>query len=311
MFRLAPWCAALVGLVLAAGPAAAEPPPGIAAALERMGRVINAPATAALYAPLHAAVPREGIRITRDAVYGTDPRHRLDVFAPEAPAERPRPVLVFVHGGGFVAGDKQGPGDSPFYANVGLWAAREGMVGVNMTYRLAPASPYPGAQQDIAAALAWVAANIRAQGGDPNRVFLMGHSAGAIHAAIYAAEPRFRPAGVPPPVAYVFLSGLYEFGGAEVPENERAYFGEDAAQRAVRSPLAGLREAEEPMFLAHAALDPERFVQQAERARAALCDAGRCPTTVALAGHSHMSEVYAIGTADAALTAPLLAFLRR
>jgi triacylglycerol lipase len=86
-----------------------------------------------------------------------------------------RPVLVFVHGGGFTGGNRR-TGDSPFYDNIMLWALKNGMVGVNMTYRLAPQSQWPAAQQDIASALAWVQDNIASHGGDPSRIVLMGHS---------------------------------------------------------------------------------------------------------------------------------------
>ena len=92
-------------------------------------------ATTALMAPL-APRPGPDVEVHRDVVYGPDPRHRLDIFVPSAGVRR-APVLVFVHGGGFVMGDKGAP-DAPFYNNVGLWAARSGCIGVTITYRLAP-----------------------------------------------------------------------------------------------------------------------------------------------------------------------------
>jgi acetyl esterase/lipase len=297
----------LAALLVCGMPAMAQPTPDLAAGIERIGRVIAPAPTAALYAPLHAPAPWPGVTVTRDARYGEDARHRLDVFAPAERPAAPLPVLVFVHGGGFVAGDKQGPDGSPFYANIGVWAARNGLVGVNITYRLAPAHPYPAVQQDIAAALAWVSSNIAAHGGDPARVTLAGHSAGAIHAALYAVDPRLHPAGVAPPVGYALVSALFEFGGAEVPPNERAYFG---TQGGALSPLPALARVQQPIFLAHGTLDPERFVAQSLKAAATLRDAGR-PHAATLQGHSHMSEVHAIGTADTSLTAPLLAFIRR
>lgn len=300
----------LLPLLLPAVPAAAQPPPEIAAELRRMGRVIAPAPTAALYAPLHPAAPPEAVRITRDAAYGPDPRHRLDVFA-AAPEATPRRVLVFVHGGGFVGGDKRMAGQPAFYDNIALWAVRQGMVGVNITYRLAPAHPWPAAQEDIAAALRWVAANIAAHGGDPAQVFLMGHSAGAVHAALYAADPRFHPPGIAPPRGYAFISGLFTFGAEEAPPNERAYFGEDAALRRQRSPAEGLLRLAAPMFFAYAELNPQRFNDQAEAMIRALRAAGREPVAVPLPGHSHISEILSIGTADASLGGPLGDFLRR
>src|SRR4051794_7661050 len=98
--------------------------------------------TAALVAPLHARINNSDVKITRDVKYGPADRNRLDVFqagaeaggnAPSASAKvsASKPVLVFVHGGGFVMGDKTSPG-SPFYDNVGVWAAHHDMIGVNI-----------------------------------------------------------------------------------------------------------------------------------------------------------------------------------
>ncbi len=293
-----------------ASPALAQGVPAeIAAALRQIGPVIDPPATARLYAPLQPREPFAGMTVTRDHAYGEDARHRLDVFAPSARGPA-RPVLVFVHGGAYVAGDKQLPG-SPFYANIGAWAVGQGMVGVNLTYRLAPAHPWPAAQQDIGAALRWVAAHIVEHGGDPTRIILAGHSAGAAHVATYAAHPELQPEGQPPLRALVLISGRYDLQLGAVERTTEAYYGTDRAAYGVRSSMAGLVSARLPVFLAWAELDPPTFPAQALHLAAALCGAGRCPQRLALPQHSHMSEVYAIGTADTSLTGPLAAFLRR
>ena len=119
-------------------------PPDIAAKIKEIGRGIDPPKTAAIYAPLQQKEPYAGVKVVRDLKYGPDARNALDVFMPES-AAGPLPVFIFVHGGGFVAGNKRGPGNSPFYDNFMLWAAKNGMVGVNATYRLAPANPWPAA----------------------------------------------------------------------------------------------------------------------------------------------------------------------
>jgi acetyl esterase/lipase len=164
-------------------------PPDIAAKLVEIGRVVGPEKTAPLYAPLQEKEPYVGINVTRDIKYGPGERNLLDVFLPEG-AAGPPPVLVFVHGGGFIRGNKRTPG-TPFYDNIMLWAARNGMLGVNMTCRLAPQSLWPAGAEDVAAGVRWVRNTIASHGGDPERVFLMGHSAGATHVASYLAFPQF------------------------------------------------------------------------------------------------------------------------
>src|SRR6266851_4708660 len=105
-------------------------PEEIAWKLQELGRVIDPPKTAALYAPLQEKEPYQGVKVERDVKYGPADRNLLDVFAPEANSAA-RPVLVFVHGGGFVVGNKRGPNGSPFYDNIMLWAVKNGFVGVN------------------------------------------------------------------------------------------------------------------------------------------------------------------------------------
>src|SRR3954463_10221508 len=87
-------------------------PAAIAASLQELGRVIDPPKTAALYAPLAQKEPYQGVKVERDVKYGAADRNLLDVFVPETAAS-PRPVLIFVHGGAFTAGNKRGPNASP------------------------------------------------------------------------------------------------------------------------------------------------------------------------------------------------------
>ncbi|MGE0312825.1 MAG: alpha/beta hydrolase [Lautropia sp.] len=289
------------------GTIASQVPPAIAASLAKIGRVVAPPPTAALYAPLQQREPYPDVSVTRSIAYGDDPRHLLDVFEP-ATRQAARPVLVFVHGGAFTRGDRR-TGDSPFYDNVMLWAVANGMVGVNMTYRLAPAHRWPAAQEDIARAVGWIRGRIGAHGGDPTRVVLMGHSAGAAHVAQYVGHSRFHTVAGSGLAGAVMVSGLYDPTTAEANPPLRAYFGEDPSAYAARSALPGMRASALPMLLAYAELDPDDFHRQAEQARTALCDAGRCRPTLKLLGHSHMSELYAINTEDRAFTDALKAFV--
>jgi acetyl esterase/lipase len=83
------------------------------------------------------------------------------------------PVIIFVHGGMYVRGDKTVPG-TPFLQNVAALWARNDMVGVNITYRLAPKHQWSTGAQDVGAAIKWVRDNVGVYGGDPNRIVLMG-----------------------------------------------------------------------------------------------------------------------------------------
>jgi triacylglycerol lipase len=283
--------------------------PDIAEKIAVIGRVIDPPRTAAIYAPLHGKEPYAGVTVTRDIRYGPADRNLLDVFVADGASGR-RPVLVFVHGGGFTGGEKSTPG-SPFYDNVPLFAARNGLVGVNMTYRLAPQHPWPAGPEDVGAALRWVADNIAQYGGDPSRIVLFGHSAGATHAGSCAAMPQFHgPKGIGI-AGLILTSGIYDLADFPANEGYRSYYGNDPSLYAARSPIGGLSKLAIPSMVVYAELDPPPFVPQYEKLVAAMADApGGKPRTLMLPKHSHLSLGYAIGTADATLTAPILEFVK-
>jgi triacylglycerol lipase len=281
----------------------------IAEKLAAIGRVIDPARTGAIYAPLHQREPYPGVRVTRDVSYGPAERNRLDIFSADG-ATGTRPVLIFVHGGGFTGGDKSMPG-SPFYDNVPLWAARNGMVGVNVTYRLAPKSPWPAGAEDVGLAVRWTIENIARYGGDPARIFLFGHSAGATHVGTYAAMPQFQDGRGPGIAGLILTSGIYDLSTFPLSDNHRTYAGEDPSLYAARSPIEGLRRLSVPSLVVYAELDPEPFIPQYENLVAAMEAApGGKPRTLRLAQHSHLSLGFAIGTDDTALTDAILDFVK-
>ena len=284
-------------------------PVDVAGKLLELGRVIDPPKTAALFAPMQGKEPYQGAKTEREVKYGPADRHLLDVFTPETNSAA-RPVLIFIHGGGFVAGNKRTPG-SPFYDNVMLWAVKNGFVGVNATYRLAPQSPYPAGAEDLASVVAWVSSKIGERGGDPARVYLMGHSAGAIHVANYVSHPEFHKAKDGGLAGAVMVSGIYDLTASPVGDPEIAYYGSDPSRYAERSSLQGLLTTRIPLMVAAAELDPPRFVEQFDLLKQAACKRpSGCARATMLPQHSHMSEVYAINTADTRLTDELLDFVK-
>ena len=113
------------------------------------------------YAPLLAAADNSGISVTRDLPYGPHPRQVLDIFQPSSAHHAG--VVVFVRG------DKQASPE--IYDNLMFWFAKQGYVGINIEYRLAPESTFPGGADDVARAMAWLTQNVAAHGGNPARLF--------------------------------------------------------------------------------------------------------------------------------------------
>jgi len=284
-------------------------PEDIAWKLLEIGRVIDVPKTAALYAPLQQKEPYAGVKVERDVKYGPADRNLLDVFTPETNASS-RPVLIFIHGGGFVAGNKRNPG-SPFYDNIMLWAVNNGFVGVNATYRLAPQFKWPAGPEDLAAVVQWVTEKIGERGGDPARVFLMGQSAGAIHVAGYVSHPEFHKVKGGGLAGAILISGLYDLTASPPGDAELAYFGPDTSRYAERSSLKGLVESKTPLMVTAAELDPPRFVEQFEKLQSATCEgANGCARGYMLPQHSHISETYSINTPDTRLADQILEFAK-
>ncbi|MGM9511185.1 alpha/beta hydrolase [Larkinella sp. GY13] len=111
-------------------------------------------------------------------------RQVLDVYAPKQKAARPFPVVVFIHGGNWDSGSKN------LYSFIGRRLAKQEMVAVIINYRLSPAVLVPGMADDCVRAVLWTSQHIAEFGGDPNRIFVMGHSAGGGLAALLTTDDR-------------------------------------------------------------------------------------------------------------------------
>jgi triacylglycerol lipase len=271
-------------------------------------------ATAALVAPLHARIAHTGVKLTRDFRYGPAERNRLDVFEPEARAVGKLPVLVFVHGGGFTMGDKTNP-SGPFYDNVGYWAVANGMVGVNITYTLAPERQWPSGSDDVALAVKWVRENIAAHGGDPDRVYVMGQSAGAVHVAGYVGREFGNLGGRAPaqgwkPAGALLISGMYDTDTMEREARFRAYFGEDDAKLENASFVAALAGSNVPLFVVVAEFDPPDFIKQfVVLLETHVRRKVKLPRFVQLMGENHFTTVWRLGIEGATLAPHIREFV--
>jgi acetyl esterase len=268
------------------------------------------------YAPLLAAAPKAGVEVQWDLRYGLNSRHVLDLYVPEGAslpkrpaAKPPAPVIVFVHGGAFIRGEKSS--SHGMYDNVMYWFARHGFVGVNLEYRLAPEAPFPGAVDDVASGLDWVAKEIASYGGDPSRVLLIGHSAGGTHVASYAFDPLLGYLGRHAR-AVVLLSARLRADRS--PDNPNAagvvaYFGESMSQYEVRSPMAYAACNDVPTFIVTAEFDnPMLDVYGLEFAHRIGLAHRRAPRYLSLRGHNHVSMLAHFNTPEEFLGLEILDF---
>jgi acetyl esterase/lipase len=273
-----------------------------------LGNVID-PASFAIFADLVDAPPYEDVTVASNIAFGSDPLHKLDVYTLNAaPPGSPRPVLLFVHGGGFTGGSKAGNGFYP--QNVTAWAARNGYVGVNIDYRLAPAAPWPAGRDDIAAAINWVRANIAQYGGDPQHIVLWGHSAGASHVADYVSHNELQGAEAEAVKGAILLSPAFPPQPGNAPH---PYYGTDERLQAQAPAIDRLGASRVPLLLAYAEHDPQQFLDFARAVQSELCPAWsrrNCPEMVYLPDHNHLTEGASVGSVDQSLSGPVLQWLR-
>ena len=259
---------------------------------------------------LHDAVPKTGICESRDLAYGAHPRQRLDIFAPSDPGKN-RAAVVFVHGGAFTEGDRN---RSPeIYANLGRYFARHGIVGVNIGYRLAPEIQYPEGSRDVGAAVAWLRSHARDFSIDPARIFLMGHSAGAAHAATYAYERNLHPAGGAGLAGLIVVSGRVRADNLRDNPNAarvEAYYGRDLSAYDRCSPVSHVDAESLPTLVAWSEFEnPLLDVYCAELVYRLGVAKRRSPPVVWLEGHNHTSIIAHVGLDEDTLGATLRSFI--
>ena len=209
----------------------------------------------------------EGAELRAESVtYGQEPRQKLDIYGPKDQAGQ-APVVVFYYGGSWNSGRRED------YAFVGHALAAQGFVTVIPDYRLVPEVTYPAFLEDCAAALAWVAQEIGARGGDPSRLFAAGHSAGAYNAVMLGvAQDLLKPHGLSPAAlsGIAGLAGPYDFLPLRYRATKRAFAG--AGDLEATQPVNRIGPGTPPLFLAAGADDglvlPKNTASLAETARA-------------------------------------------
>ncbi|NIJ39244.1 acetyl esterase/lipase [Sphingopyxis panaciterrae] len=234
--------------------------------------------------------------------YGSGDRNKLNIWVPTGTKQGDRlPVLVFLYGGGWYSGARDD------YGFAGRAFAKQGFLVVIPDYRIVPEGHWPDFLQDSAAAVAWTERHIAAYGGDPGRIALSGHSAGAYNAVMLALDPQWmKAAGSDASVirGVAALAGPYDFLPFE--KGGRADVAMGDIRPAERTqPIHFVRADAPPLWLGHGTADTVVRVRNSQNLAAALQRAGGSATLRTYEGLSHNDLVMAL-TGPLAYKGPIL-----
>lgn len=234
---------------------------------------------------LNAFVPTDALEIRKDIAYGDHPRQRLDVYRPRD-GSGPRPVVVFFYGGSWEMGSRES------YLFVAEALASRGFAVVVPDYRTYPEVTFPAFLEDGAAAVAWTVDHAAEHGADPQRVFLMGHSAGAHIAAMLALDASYLSRHQLAPSAlsgFVGISGPYDFLPLSSETLRKIFAPPEILART--QPINFASSAAPPAFLATGDQDTTVFPRNTIRLAAKLRESGARVVERRYESHNHYTIV--------------------
>lgn len=230
-----------------------------------------------------------------------EPKHKLDIYLPKGKTNVP--VFFFVHGGAWTSGDRAQ------YPPLGNRYAGEGIATVVPSYRLGPKNKFPAQIEDVAAAFAWTVKHIADLGGDTNRIYIGGHSAGGHLSSLLLMNPKWlKGVGVSPDVikGVITLSGVYDMS-----EGKDNVFGTDPELRREASPLFHVRKVDAPFLVTYCEWDYYPLGAQAKEFHAALEKAGVTSKLVFVPKESHISEMLSVSKPEDLTARSVVEFIRR
>ncbi|MCC5066875.1 alpha/beta hydrolase [Xanthomonas campestris] len=275
-------------------------------ALVLLGSLTLSACSSVFFGGINAATSREGVIEHRNEVFDPALGLALDVYQPRNALNAP--VVVFFYGGTWKRGTRQN------YSWVGRSLARQGVVALVADYRKYPQVGLDGFMTDAAKATAWGYQHAQAYGGDPTRVAVMGHSAGAHIAGLLVTDRRWLQAqGLRPQqlCGFVGLAGPYDFSPMTDPELIEV-FGTSPAQQAASQPVVHADGDEPPMLLLHGQDDRVVEPRNSTSLAAAERRVGVQANTTFYPGMGHMGLVLSLrkNPADSPALRDTLQFLR-
>jgi acetyl esterase/lipase len=229
-------------------------------------------------------------------------KHKLDLYLPKD--KKLAPVFFFIHGGAWRTGDRAQ------YVPIGNRFAKEGILTVVPSYRLAPKNPHPAQIEDVAAAFAWTMQHVSEYGGDTNRIYVGGHSAGGHLAALLALDEKFLRGhhfSTKNIRGTLALSGVYNL---TIGESLALVFGQDAQERKDASPLFHIQESAPPFVVTYCQWDYPTLGAQARQFHTALRKANVVSDLIFVPRESHISEVIAMVRDDDPTAQAILKFIQ-
>lgn len=247
------------------------------------------------------AATRQKLPHKLDLAYGSDPKQKVDVYMP-AQKTAPGPVFIFLHGGGFREGDRA------HYGFVSRPFAARGAVTVVASYRLTPAARFPDQPDDVRQIVAWTFRNITPYGGDPSRIYVGGHSAGAILAASVGLDNGWtKTLGLPSGV----IKGIVPVSGPYDLRNNAAsadYVG-DPARAAEASPLLHVMNPPPISIIGVGSVEP--YVTASNDLAAAIRARGGRADVIVLDAADHARTALALGDASSPLVSAIVRAMDR
>ena len=241
--------------------------------------------------------------VSRNLSYGDNPLQTLDIHVPDIQNSESLPVIIFVHGGAFVRGDKS---DHVIFDNVLNYFTRNNIIGVNINYRLAPKHKWPSGAEDISSSIEWIHRNAEKYNIDKNKIFLMGHSAGAAHVATYSFDESLQlNKGNDGVRGSILLSGVYSKSSDR---SKEVYYG------AVKNnmPIDYLEGRSIPLFVIDAQYDKISMQTEAINLIHKVCKKDNlCPHHKQIPGHNHYSMMYHFNTFDDSIASDVLDFVNQ
>ncbi len=240
---------------------------------------------------LTAATRRE-IPHHLDIAYGDDPKQKLDLYLPKN-RQTSAPVFIFLHGGGFREGDRA------HYGYISKPFAENGILTVVASYRLTPKFRYPNQPDDAKKILAWAFHNISSYGGDPMKIYIGGHSAGAILSASVSLKrdwlTRMR---LPSDLikGCVPISGPYDLRDRK----DTAEYVPDSSMRREASPLLDMETPPPHTVVAYGSLE-DKFVNDSQELARGIQSKGMFAEVVVLDGMAHDETALALGDENSKL----------